>query len=103
MKNLCTRKMVSCIMLFFLCGFVFSYLKGEFIQAANKVNDGEHSGGFLIRAKRVEGSLDLLGVLLGKVEIGTGRIEGLEIFKSLAFEKGENIYIKIHSFGPVAV
>lgn len=103
MKGFRTNKWIHCCILLFLFGFVFQYFPKVPIHASTNPNEMEHSGGFIIKAKKVEGSMDLLGALLGKIEIGAGQIEELEIFKSLGFEGDENIHITIQSPGPVAV
>lgn len=103
MNRLRSKKYLQVLTLLFLFAFVFHLFSKNRIEAAVYQEEMDHSGGFIINAEKVEGSMDLLGALLGKIEIGTGQIEGLEIFKSLPYEHGVNIDITIRSPGPVLV
>ncbi|HLR62037.1 MAG TPA: hypothetical protein VK097_06320 [Lentibacillus sp.] len=95
-----------------LIGSIFVLLIGSFLMPVAAINvhadeegDDEapnHSGGFMIETERVEGSMDLLGALQGKISIKQGKIEGLRITKTLE-ENEKPFAIKIKSDGPIPV
>ncbi|MEN1967402.1 hypothetical protein WMZ97_04920 [Lentibacillus sp. N15] len=95
------------LMFLFACGFLFSTFGLTSVNAEEgedpKDGDGD-SGGFIIETEKVEGDMDLLGALQGKVDIKEGQITGLTITKKL--ETGEDqapLVIKITSPGPIPV
>ncbi|ASK62678.1 hypothetical protein CFK37_11250 [Virgibacillus phasianinus] len=96
------NKALSLSLIFMLfCGFLPSFVGADSVQA--KENNG-NGGGFIIETEKVEGTINLLQALEGKVEIGEGKIYGLMITKVLNREKGqEPLVIKIKSPGPIPV
>ncbi|WP_102027088.1 hypothetical protein [Salirhabdus sp. Marseille-P4669] len=63
-----------------------------------------HSGGFTIITEKVDGQMDLLAALQGKIKIQEGTISGLSIYKKLETGSGrEPLIIKIKSQGPIPV
>ncbi|MDQ0156253.1 hypothetical protein [Robertmurraya andreesenii] len=92
--------------LIFVCVFSSSFIEyrpiqaeGNFVSAA-----ANHSGGFVIQSEKVDGMLDLLGILAGKITIFDGDIYGLTITKRLNVGGNqEPLMIKITSPGPIPV
>ncbi|MFB4167724.1 hypothetical protein [Virgibacillus sp. JSM 102003] len=73
-------------------------------EGENSSEDNGNSGGFIIETKKVEGQMDLVGALQGKVTIKEGIIHGLTITKVLETGKGqEPMVIRIKSPGPIHV
>ncbi len=62
-----------------------------------------NSGGFVVESDRVEGYIDLIGSLFGKVNIAQGQIHGLKITKKLETNGSEPLIIKISSPGPIPI
>jgi len=73
-------------------------------NADDRTEQEESGGGFTVTADKVEGAMDLLGALTGKIDIQEGNIYGLTIAKTLQ-KKGdqEPFVIQIRSAGPVSV
>lgn len=64
----------------------------------------EDSGGFIIESVKVDGVLDLAGILLGEITIYEGDIYGLTITKKISLGGNqEPLIIKITSPGPIPV
>ncbi|MBP1948080.1 hypothetical protein [Virgibacillus litoralis] len=97
-----------------LISFIFILVFGLSLMPAATTNvsadsedsskDNGNSGGFIIETKKVEGQMDLVGALQGKVTIKEGIIHGLTITKVL--ETGgeqEPMVIRIKSPGPIHV
>lgn len=94
------------IWLIFVCVFSSSFIDNRSIQAGGNIVSAatEHSGGFVIQSEKVDGVLDLLGILAGKITIFDGDIYGLTITKRLNVgENSEPLIIKITSPGPIPV
>lgn len=61
-----------------------------------------HSGGFVIHSEKVDGTINIIAMLFGKVDISEGNIYGLTITKTLNTSEG-NLIVKISSPGPVPI
>ncbi|WP_449619852.1 hypothetical protein [Robertmurraya sp. Marseille-Q9965] len=71
---------------------------------ANAEAAKEDSGGFIIESEKVDGVLDLVGIVAGKITIYEGEIYGLTITKKV--NRGGNqepIVIRVKSAGPIPV
>lgn len=71
---------------------------------SDEPENGGNSGGFIIESEKVEGDMDVLGALEGKIDITEGKIEGLTITKRLETgDERDPLVIQITSPGPVDV
>jgi chromosome segregation ATPase len=88
------------VLIFSLC---FSMYSPNKVVAEGETGDSGNSGGFLVEADKVEGTMDVLKIITeGEAAIGEGIIYGLTMTKTLATDKG-NLTIKIKSPGPINV
>lgn len=85
------------------CVFSSSFIESTSIRA-NAEATSEDSGGFIIESEKVDGVLDLVGIIAGKITIYEGDIYGLTITKKV--NRGDNqepLLIRIKSPGPIPV
>jgi hypothetical protein len=94
------------LIILIISAFNLTYLVNTTIHSdeTDALADSGHSGGFTIISEKVEGQMDLLGALTGKIDITEGKIYGLTIIKRLETGEGqEPLIIKISSPGPIPV
>lgn len=94
------------IIFLFMCGCFITTIgiPDVFAEEGDGTEDSGNSGGFMIESEKVEGEMDVLGSLQGKINIEEGKIYGLTITKKLDMGKNQNaMIIKIKSPGPVPV
>ncbi|MGP4105708.1 hypothetical protein [Virgibacillus sp. L01] len=97
-------KNTALISFIFILVFGFSLTPAVTNSVLAEGEDNGNSGGFIIETKKVEGQMDLVGALQGKVTIKEGIIHGLTITKVLEIGKGqEPMVIRIKSPGPIHV
>ncbi|WP_164667962.1 coiled-coil domain-containing protein [Virgibacillus doumboii] len=102
------NKKTAFFCLIFLIAYGLSFLSPAVNSAyaeSNEAADGNgHSGGFIVKTEKVEGQMDLVGALIGKISIKEGTIHGLTITKTLETGMSEDpLMIKITSPGPIKV
>ncbi|WP_099159815.1 hypothetical protein [Virgibacillus ndiopensis] len=101
MKN--KRKFNNFVFLSLVFIFVFGYLLAPLGKTSAAEDTGKHSGGFIIETEKVDGAMDLLGALQGKITISEGNIYGLTITKIIDRGEKESFVIKITSPGPIPI
>lgn len=86
-----------------LClGLFLSSFPPKTASAAGNTDTSGNSGGFIVQADKVEGSMNVVAMAAGNVDMGEGKIYGLTITKVLQKSK-PNLIIKIKSQGPIPV
>ncbi|SET60098.1 hypothetical protein SAMN05421676_10635 [Salinibacillus kushneri] len=97
LRNL-KKRFPICLIAIVIYTFSIPYFQDQTVSAS----EDDHSGGFTIESEKVDGYLELVGALFGKVKIFDAEIHGLTITKVI--DNGQNpIMIKIKSEGPVQV
>ncbi|TKC19533.1 hypothetical protein [Robertmurraya kyonggiensis] len=100
MKRKSKKKVTMLLIVYLMLGCVFSSSSFR----ANAEGSSEDSGGFIIESEKVDGVLDLVGIVAGKITIYEGEIYGLTITKKV--NRGGNqepIVIRVKSPGPIPV
>lgn len=83
---------------------LFLLLLSSFSAKAEEIEETTEPTGFIVETERVEGKMDLLGALIGEVNIEVGTITGITITKILPTGEGqEPMIIQIKSPGPISV
>lgn len=92
------------LILIFIFGSIGTPLNFGTASAEQFLESDGHSGGFIIETEKVEGSMELLGTIAGRITIWDGSISGLIITKVLETGNGQDpLVIKIKSEGPIPV
>lgn len=87
----------------FLLGIFLQQLSKNSTQAAVNNSQSEHSGGFVITAEKLEGTIDLVRAFFGNVTLAEGKIHGLQITKSLNTGQFGKMNLNYSSPGPITV
>lgn len=95
-KGLKRFQLIFTVCMLIICVFSSSFIGSYTVEADGETGD---SGGFIIESAKVDGVLDLVGILAGKITIFEGDIYGLTITKRL---NNGNV-IRITSPGPIPV
>lgn len=94
------------VLVIMVCVFSSSFIGNMTVQGEENIERAASgdSGGFIIESVKVDGVLDLAGILLGKITIYEGDIYGLTITKKISLGGNqEPLIIKITSPGPIPV
>ncbi|WP_047984433.1 hypothetical protein [Ornithinibacillus californiensis] len=105
MKNQLIDKKYLYISLIFILVLSSVFAPIGVIFANNSAQDTSgNSGGFIIETEKVDGAMDLIGALTGKISISEGNIYGLTITKVIERGEGlEPLVVRITSPGPIPV
>ncbi|MFA8438409.1 hypothetical protein [Pueribacillus sp. YX66] len=100
MSDICFHQKRSILSSLFFMFVLGSCLFSPELKTATAKDN--HSGGFVIHSEKVDGTINIIAMLFGEVDISEGKIYGLTITKTLTTPQG-NLIVKIKSPGPVPV
>ncbi|WP_077615754.1 hypothetical protein [Caenibacillus caldisaponilyticus] len=103
-KKLHKRLILFGWMIVIIIGICFPSFSPRMALGEGEDDGSGNSGGFLIEADKVEGTIDVMKILSqGEADIGEGKIYGLTITKKLETADKGTLVIKIKSQGPIDV
>jgi DNA repair exonuclease SbcCD ATPase subunit len=102
MKNFCRSTFLLIMIVVLWFGLFIQAFPPKVASAAGSSNSTENSGGFIVQADRVEGSMNPVAMAAGNVVMGEGKIYGLTITKKLE-KSNPALIIRIKSKGPIPV